>query len=69
MAYKATPLALEAKSLLKRHLRLPDGAAQGHVDALSDGDLADIVAANDYPLPDRSEVIMGVLNRATPPTD
>lgn len=66
MAYKATPLALEAKALLKRHLHLPDGVAQGHVDTLFDGDLADLVACNDYPLADRSEVLMSVLTRATP---
>ena len=63
MAYKATPLALEAKNLLKTYLRIPDGAAQDQVDRLADGDLADIVAAQDYPFNDRREAIVGVLSR------
>lgn len=65
--YNESELAREAKALIKRHLKLNDGAAQGHVDVLSDGDLADIVAANDYPLADRPQVIQCVLTRATPP--
>lgn len=61
--YNESELAREAKALIKRHLKLNDGAAQGHVDVMSDGDLADIVAANDYPLADRPEVIRSVLAR------
>lgn len=64
MTYNETPLACEAKALLKRHLQLPDGVAQQHVDTLGERDLADLVASNDYPIHDRPSVLRSVLTRA-----
>lgn len=64
MTYNETPLAREAKTLLKVHLGLPDGVAQTHVDTLSERDLADLVASNDYPLHDRPGLLRSVLTRS-----
>ncbi|MFA5911844.1 MAG: hypothetical protein WC815_23940 [Vicinamibacterales bacterium] len=63
--YNETPLAQEAKALIKQHLHVPDGVAQGHVDGLNDVQLADLVASRDYPPHDRGSVIRSVLTAAT----
>ncbi|MFA6047098.1 MAG: hypothetical protein WC718_19105 [Phycisphaerales bacterium] len=62
--YNETPLAQEAKALIKQHLHVPDGVAQGHVDGLTDVQLANLVASRDYPPHDRQAVIRSVLNSA-----
>ena len=63
--YNESETAREAKALIKQHLHLPDGVAQGHVDALDEVHLADLVASRDYPPHDRPAVIRDILARGT----
>lgn len=65
--YNESEQAREAKELIKLHLHLPDGVAQGHVDALDEVHLANLVASRNYPPHDRPQVIRSILTPSAPP--